>query len=178
MQQSYPTELQQRALKVRVLVLDVDGVLTDGSLYLGNDGSEYKRFHSRDGQGLVMLRDAGLDIAIISGRSSPAVAERMSELGIVHVYQGVSNKMSVLGQLLRGLDLAAEQAAFLGDDLPDLAALQGVGLGIAVADAPLIVQQAAHHVTQRPGGRGAVREVAELILDIQGLLQTQFDRYR
>jgi 3-deoxy-D-manno-octulosonate 8-phosphate phosphatase (KDO 8-P phosphatase) len=177
-QSGYSLELQQRAAKVRLLVFDVDGVLTDGSLYLGDDGSEYKRFHSRDGQGLVMLRDAGLHIAIVSGRSSPAVAERMSELGIGHVYQGVANKVAALGELLLGLDLTAEQAAFLGDDLPDLAALQTVGLGIAVADAPPIVREAAGYVTQCPGGRGAVREVAELILDIQGLLQAQFDRYR
>lgn len=163
---------------MRLVAFDVDGTLTDGRLILGERGEEYKVFHSRDGQGLVMLRDAGLHVAVITGRSSPAVAERMSALGIGFVFQGTKSKVSVFDELLRQLRLPAEQAAFIGDDLPDLPAMRRAGLAIAVADAHAEVIRHAHWCTHLPGGRGAAREVCDLILDAQGLLEAQHERYR
>jgi 3-deoxy-D-manno-octulosonate 8-phosphate phosphatase (KDO 8-P phosphatase) len=173
-----PEELNARATRIKLLVLDVDGVLTDGALYLGSDGTEYKRFNVQDGHGLVMLRDAGLQLAVISGRSSAAVAGRMAELGVKHVYQGCTDKARVLAELLDELCLEPRQAAFIGDDLPDLGVIEVVGLGVAVANAIPALAARAHYVTERAGGCGAVRELAELILDAQGLLNGQIERYR
>jgi 3-deoxy-D-manno-octulosonate 8-phosphate phosphatase (KDO 8-P phosphatase) len=162
---------------VRLAVFDVDGVLTDGRLFLGADGSEYKTFHTRDGQGLGMLREGGIRIAVISGRSSPAVARRMAELGIRHVFQGQEAKLQVFEDLLDQLQLHAEQSAFLGDDLPDLPVMQRAGLAAAVADAHPLVREHAHWQSICLGGLGAVREFCELLLDAQGTLQAQVDRY-
>ncbi len=169
--------VQARAAKIRLVGFDVDGVLTDGSLYLGDSGEEYRVFHTRDGQGLVMLRDSGIRIAIISGRSSRAVEGRMAELGILHVYQGQENKLAVFETLLSRLDLEPSEAAYVGDDLPDLPVMRRVGLSIAVADALPLVQQHAHWQTRLPGGRGAVREVCELLLEAQGKLAGCYARY-
>lgn len=171
-------EIRERAAKVRLVCFDVDGTLTDGRLILGERGEEYKVFHSRDGQGLVMLREAGLHVAVITGRSSPIVAERMAALGIRSVFQGTKAKLPVFEELLRELDLAHEQAAFVGDDLPDLAAMVKSGLAIAVADAHPEIRRHAHWTTGLAGGRGAAREVSDLILDAQGLLAAQHARYR
>ncbi|MGQ0657404.1 MAG: KdsC family phosphatase [Chromatiales bacterium] len=170
--------IRARAARVRLVVFDVDGVLTDGRLILGERGEEFKVFHARDGQGLVMLREAGLRVAVISGRASPVVAERMRSLGIDSVYQGLTAKLPVFEDLLQRLALNAEQAAFVGDDLPDLAILARSGLAVAVADAHPEVIRHAHWCTRLPGGRGAVREVCDLVLDAQGLLQAQHQRYR
>lgn len=169
--------VQKRAAKVRLVGFDVDGVLTDGSLYLGDSGEEYKVFHTRDGQGLVMLRECGMKVAIISGRSSRAVEERMAELGIIHVYQGQADKLAVFQTLLATLALEPSETAYVGDDLPDLPVMRRVGLSIAVADAHPLVQQHAHWQTRLPGGRGAVREVCELLLEAQGVLGTCYARY-
>ncbi|MCC6716211.1 MAG: HAD-IIIA family hydrolase [Gammaproteobacteria bacterium] len=171
-------EIRERAAKVRLVCFDVDGTLTDGRLILGERGEEYKVFHSRDGQGLVMLREAGLHVAVITGRSSPIVAERMAALGIRSVFQGTKAKLPVFEELLRELDLTHEQAAFVGDDLPDLAAMVKSGLAIAVADAHPEIRRHAHWTTGLAGGRGAAREVSDLILDAQGLLAAQHARYR
>jgi len=170
-------DVETRAAKVRLCVFDVDGVLTDGRLYLSGGGREYKVFHSRDGQGLVMLRDTGVEIAIISGRSSEAVSERMKELGIQYVYQGQSDKLLLFEDLMRRLGLEPSQTAYVGDDLPDLAVMQRAGLAVAVADAHELVQQHAHWQTRLPGGQGAAREVCELIMKAQGTLSAQHAKY-
>ena len=169
--------VQGRAAKIRLAGFDVDGVLTDGSLCLGDSGEEYKVFHTRDGQGLVMLRECGIGIAIISGRSSRAVEERMVQLGIIHIYQGQENKLAVFETLLATLGLEPSEVAYVGDDLPDLPVMRRVGLAIAVADAHPLVQQHAHWQTRLPGGRGAVREVCELLLEAQGVLGRCYAQY-
>ncbi len=164
------SQVQARAVKIRLVVFDVDGVLTDGRLYLGDSGEEYKVFHVRDGQGLVMLRDSGVRIAVISGRSSRAVAERMVELGIGYVFQGQADKLEVFEALLNEVGLEPTEVAYVGDDLPDLPVMRQVGLAIAVADAHPWVKQHAHWQTRLPGGQGAVREVCELLMEAQGML--------
>lgn len=159
------TDLETRAAAVELLALDVDGVLTDGRLWFGDDGAEYKAFHVRDGHGLVALGRAGVRLAVISGRRSSAVDRRMAELGIAHVHQGVGDKPAVLAELLERTGISAERAAFIGDDEPDLAVMRKVGLPIAVADAHPLARAAAAWVTTLPGGLGAVREACDLILD-------------
>ncbi len=171
-----PTVLE-RAKAVRLVVFDVDGVMTDGRLYLGSDGQELKVFHARDGQGLVMLRDSNVHIGIISGRSSAAVAERMHALGIEHVYQGVADKLPVFRHILEALGLEATQAAYVGDDLPDVPVLRAAGLAIAVADAHELARQHAHWQTCANGGCGAVREICDLILGVSGKLQPYQARF-
>jgi len=156
--------LRDRARKIKLLVLDVDGVLTDGRLYISADGEEFKVFHSRDGSGLVAVRRAGIDIAIISGRRSDAVERRAAELGIDRVEQGVRDKGAALDAMLRDMGLAREHVACVGDDTPDLPMLARASLAIAVADAHSDVRQVADWVTTLPGGRGAVREVCDLLL--------------
>jgi 3-deoxy-D-manno-octulosonate 8-phosphate phosphatase (KDO 8-P phosphatase) len=159
------------------VAFDVDGVLTDGRLVLGSGGDEYKVFHSRDGQGFVMLREAAIQVAVISGRSSPVVAERMAQLGIEFVYQGCNDKLAVFAALLDRLGIGPERAAHVGDDLPDLAVMGRVGLAIAVADAHPEVRRRAHWCTRLPGGRGAAREVCDLLLESRGLLEPLTRRY-
>jgi len=166
-----------KAKAIRLIVLDVDGVLTNGALILGEKGEEYKVFHVHDGLGLVMLRDAGLNIAVISARSTPIVAERMAALGIDYVYQGQSDKQTAITDLMQKLDVNREQTAFVGDDLIDLPAMSRAGLAIAVANAQPLVQERADWVTSRDGGQGAVREICELILKAQGKLAAAYQRY-
>jgi 3-deoxy-D-manno-octulosonate 8-phosphate phosphatase (KDO 8-P phosphatase) len=149
---------------IRLLVLDVDGVLTDGRLYFGPRGEALKVFDVRDGYGLVALQRAGIAIAVISGRRSGAVSARCRELGIRHVYQGVADKLAVFERLRRRLKLAAGACACVGDDLPDVPLMSAVALGFAVADAHPAVRRAAAVVTRQGGGRGAVREVCDFLL--------------
>jgi 3-deoxy-D-manno-octulosonate 8-phosphate phosphatase (KDO 8-P phosphatase) len=149
---------------VRLLVLDVDGVLTDGSLWFGADGEVMKPFHVRDGLGIKQLLAAGIEVAIISGRRHPAVDARMRDLGVKRVMQGVDDKRAALAALLVETGIEAAEAACLVDDVPDLPLLEGVGLPAAVADAHPAALAAARHVTQRPGGRGAVREFCDWLL--------------
>lgn len=158
-------DVKQRAARIRLVVFDVDGVLTDGRLYYGAGGEELKVFHVHDGQGIKRLQKAGVKVAIISGRDSAAVTRRMQDLGIEHVFQGDEDKLPILEKLLKRLDLGPEQVACVGDDLPDLPLLQHAGLGIAVHDAQAVLKAAAHHVTAAPGGLGAAREVCDLILE-------------
>ena len=154
----------ERARHIRLLALDVDGVLTDGRLYLSPAGEELKVFHVRDGSGLVAVQRAGIAVAIISGRDSAAVSRRAAELGIRHVRQGVADKGAVLDQLLAELAVEPAQTACVGDDTPDLPMLRRAGLAIGVADAHPALLEAAHWITHAPGGRGAVREVCDLLL--------------
>jgi 3-deoxy-D-manno-octulosonate 8-phosphate phosphatase (KDO 8-P phosphatase) len=154
----------ERARRIRLLVLDVDGVLTDGRLYLSAAGEELKVFHVRDGSGLVAVQRAGVTVAIISGRDSPAVTRRATELGIRHVRQGVSDKGAALDGLLGELGFDPEETACVGDDTPDAPMLRRAGLAIGVADAHPALLAAAHWVTTSNGGHGAVREVCDLLL--------------
>ena len=174
---TYSSDVLARAAKIRLLICDVDGVLTDGRLYFTADGHELKSFHARDGHGLKLLQRTGVQAAVISGRSSPAVALRMSSLGIEHVFQGRENKLEPFQELLGRLDLKAEQAAFVGDDVLDLPLLRRVGLAVAVADAHFTLRETVHWVTAQPGGLGAVREVCDLIMLAQGRLQGIIESY-
>lgn len=169
--------IQDKAAHIRLAVFDVDGVLTDGRLILGDDGTEYKAFHVRDGLGLVLLREAGIHVAVISGRESRVTAERMAALGIVYVYQNSNDKAETLSRLLARLDLNESQVAYTGDDLIDLPVFGRIGLSIAVADAHPEVRDRADWVTMAAGGRGAAREVCELLLQAQGQWDAVLTRY-
>jgi 3-deoxy-D-manno-octulosonate 8-phosphate phosphatase (KDO 8-P phosphatase) len=173
-----PSELRDRARAVRVLVLDVDGVLTDGTLYYSAGGEEMKAFNIQDGLGIKMLQAGGVEPAIISGRGSRALELRAQDLGVRHLVQGAEHKLAAFERLLRDLDLRSEQAACMGDDLPDLPLLERCGLAVTVPDAPDQVRARAHYVSRRRGGCGAVREVCELILAAQDALSGQLAKYR
>ncbi len=156
------------AARIRLLVLDVDGVMTDGRLWFGPTGEALKVFHVRDGYGIKAVQKAGIEVAVISGRSSAAVAERLTELGVRHVLQGVEDKGPALVRLLEQTALAAADCACLVDDLPDLPLMRGVGLPVAVADAHPAVLAEAAWVTRTPGGHGAVRELCDVLLAARG----------
>ena len=153
------------AANIRLLVLDVDGVLTDGSLYYGARGEALKAFHVRDGHGIKLIQAAGVRVAVISGRKSAAVARRCRELGIRHVLQGIDNKSAALSRLLQQLQFSAGQVACIGDDTPDIPVFARAAFAVAVADAHPLARAAAHRVTRLTGGRGAVREVCDWLLD-------------
>jgi 3-deoxy-D-manno-octulosonate 8-phosphate phosphatase (KDO 8-P phosphatase) len=159
--------LLERANDIRLLVLDVDGVLTDGRLIFSARGEEQKCFHVRDGAGIVQLLKTGVQIAVISGRQSKAVDRRMSELGITWVRQGIQDKLTALRELLDILALGPQAVASVGDDSADLPIFEVARLAIAVADAHPSVKSQAHFITQAGGGQGAVREVCDLILESQ-----------
>ena len=159
--------LRERALKVRMLILDVDGVLTDGKLYFDHAGRELKAFNTRDGMGMKALQKVGIEVAVITGRKSGAVSHRMAQLGIQHVYQGREDKLDAFLDLLQITGLDAQQVCFAGDDWIDLPVLMRTGLAVSVADAEERVKQEAHWITQRNGGDGAVREICNLILAAQ-----------
>src|SRR5207248_6604147 len=159
--------LAERAAKVELLLLDVDGVLTDGGIVYADDGTELKRFHVRDGSGLKLWQLAGRRAAIVSGRNSPAVARRAAELGVAPVLQGRADKLAAFEALLAETGLRPEQVCAVGDDLPDLPVLRRCGLAVAVADACPEVRAAADHVTAVGGGHGAVRDAVEWLLRLQ-----------
>ena len=167
--------LKERAANVRMLVLDVDGVLTDGKLYFDHAGNELKAFNTRDGLGMKALQRSGIEVAVITGRKSEAVSHRMAQLGIQHVYQGREDKLNAFLHLLELTGLEASQICFAGDDWIDLPLLLRVGLAVSVADAEERVKEQAHWITQRNGGDGAVREICNLILAAQGKDQTILD---
>ena len=158
-----------RASRIRLLVLDVDGVLTDGGLLYGPSGEESKRFHVHDGLALVAAHQAGLQVAVLSSRASAAVARRMAELGVGEVHQGVGDKASALDALRERLGLETGEIAVMGDDLPDLGAMGRAGLALAPANAVPEVKRAAHWVARRRGGDGAVREAVEMLLKARRL---------
>lgn len=163
--------------EIKLLVLDVDGVLTDGTLIMNSDGSESKSFNTLDGHGIRMWRRAGLQVAIISGRESEPTRRRAAQLDIEHVFQDCHFKLPVIEELLAKLHLTPEKVAYVGDDLPDVPVIRYVGFGVAVANAVDEVKQHADYVTTRPGGRGAVREVIEHILKGTGKWSELMERY-
>jgi len=169
--------LQERVRAIRMLVLDVDGVLTDGKLYFDNQGNELKRFHVRDGFGLKLLQKCGIMVAIITAKTSASVTRRMQQLGIRHVYQGRENKLETFMHLLNETGLDAQQVCYAGDDWVDLPILMRAGLAIAVANAEGPVKEKAHWVTRQRGGEGAVREICHLILTAQGKDQTLLEEF-
>jgi YrbI family 3-deoxy-D-manno-octulosonate 8-phosphate phosphatase len=170
--------LRERCALIELLIVDIDGVLTEGSIIYAGDGVELKRFHVRDGSGLKIWKAVGKQSAIITGRSSRVVEVRAAELDMAIVRQGVRDKLPAFAQILAETGLRPEQACFVGDDLPDVPVLRHCGLAVAVADACPEVVTEAHFVTRTPGGRGAVREAIELILHCQGRWQEVSDRYR
>lgn len=170
-------DILEKAEQVRLVIFDVDGVLTDGSLFLGDDGQEYKAFHSRDGHGMKMLQASGVEIGIITGRTSQVVKHRMDSLGIHHVYQGKLEKLPAFEELVATLGLPPHQVAYVGDDVVDLPVMRRVGLAVAVQDAHPLVKQHAHWTTDHGGGRGAARDVCELIMRAQGTLDAQLQHY-
>lgn len=159
-----PRSAAGKAPRIRLLVLDVDGVLTDGVLVYGASGEEIKRFHVRDGLAMQEARRAGVEVAIVSGRASAAVTRRMSELGVVEVHQGVGDKEALLRGLLARLGVSAAETAVMGDDLPDLPLMRMAGIAMAPVDAAPEVRQAADWVSRSAGGHGAVREAVEWLL--------------
>lgn len=161
-------ELTRRLAGLELIVFDVDGVFTDGSFLLDADGREYKSFHTQDGFGIRRLMEAGIEVAVISGRNSAAVAHRMAELGVAQVHQGCSNKVPRLEAVAAELGIGLERAGYVGDDIPDLAPMRACGIAIAVANAVSEVRAEAAHVTRRAGGSGAVREIADLVLEARG----------
>lgn len=175
--QQLPPELTQKARAIRLLVLDVDGVLTDGRLWYDNGGEELKAFHIQDGLGIKLLQGTGVAVAIITGRTSALVARRAAELGIRHVIQGREDKLLALRGLCDQLGLTLDTVAYLGDDLPDLSAIRAVGLGLTVADGHALIAQHARYRTARNGGFGAVREACELIMQAQDTLSAVLERY-
>ena len=166
-----------RSKLIRLIAFDVDGVMTDGGLYFSDSGEEFKRFNSLDGQGLKMLRASGVEIAIITGRTSRCVEARAKNLGVTHVFQGVEHKLETMVDLLNKLKLSRDAAAYMGDDVVDLTVMRHVGLAISVPESPLLVREHSHYVTQRGGGHGAVREACELIMSAQGTLDAQLAPY-
>jgi len=166
-----------RAHRIRLAIFDVDGVLTDGTLYLSERGEELKAFNILDGLGLKMLAQSGVITALLSGRKSSMVTTRAKEIGIAHVLQGCADKLEAYHRLLRKLGFAAEQTAFMGDDLPDLPVLRRCGLAFSVPNAPEIVRSHVHHVTRSAGGHGAVREACEFLMQARGTLESQCRNY-
>jgi 3-deoxy-D-manno-octulosonate 8-phosphate phosphatase (KDO 8-P phosphatase) len=170
-------ELLTRARPIKLLLFDVDGVLTDGRLYLDNRGEEYKAFSSRDGHGLKMLQRNGVEVGIITGRTSEIVGHRTKELGIRHVRQGCADKLPVYEEMVRELGLSHEQVGFVGDDVVDLPIMLRVGLALCPRDAHFLVQRHSHWVTPNEGGRGCARDACELLMLAHGTYRDEMLRY-
>ena len=170
-------DILAKAARIQLVIFDVDGVLTDGSLYLDDAGREIKAFHSRDGHGMKMLRQAGVSMAVITGRQSELVSIRMGNLGVDYLYQGQEDKRRAFEDLLGKTGLDPSQVAYVGDDVIDLPVMIRVGLAIAVQDAHPLVKKHAHWITPTVGGRGAARDVAERILEAHGILDTMLNPY-
>lgn len=160
-------DVMQKASRIRLLALDVDGVLTDGRLYFSEDGNELKTFDTQDGHGIKMLQQAGITCAIITGRNTQLVERRARNLGIAHLLQGREDKLVALSELTAQLNIPLQAVAYVGDDWPDLPAILAAGLGVAVANAHEELRQRADYTTRLAGGRGAVREVCDLLLHAQ-----------
>lgn len=174
-----PATVLERARNTRLVIFDIDGVLTDGSLFYDNQGQEYKAFNSKDGHGIRMLLESGLEMALITGRKSELVLHRADNLKVPRdrIWQGYRDKRPAFDDLLAKTGLKAENIAYVGDDVVDLPVMAQVGFAIAVQDAHYFVRQHAHWVTEATGGRGAAREVCELLLHTQGKLQAKLESY-
>ncbi|NOZ52651.1 MAG: 3-deoxy-manno-octulosonate-8-phosphatase KdsC [Gammaproteobacteria bacterium] len=170
-------DITEKAKQIKLVVFDVDGVLTDGSLFYGDDGQEYKAFNSRDGHGMKMLIASGVDVGIITGRTSDVVKHRMQNLNITHVYQGQLEKLPAFEALLEKLSLTADQVAYVGDDVVDLPVMIRAGLAITVPGAHPLAIKHAHWVTTLDAGRGAARDVCELIMKAQGTYEPAMLKY-
>lgn len=167
----------EKIKRLKLLILDVDGVLTDGRLFFDDQGREYKCFHARDGHGIKLLRQSGVEVAVISGRKSNSVALRMQSLGVELVYQGHENKRQAFVEILQHLQLTADQVAHVGDDVLDLPIMVQAGFAIAVQDANFAVKRHADWCTETPGGLGAVREVCDFIMQVQGNFDAMLQGY-
>ena len=170
-------DAKKRASKIKILIMDVDGVMTDGRIIINNKGTESKLFDVKDGHGIKMLITAGIKTAIITGRKSNVVKHRAKELGIHHIYQGAKDKGKTIDLLLKQASLPNDVAAYIGDDLIDIPAMKKVGLSFAVSDSVKEVLMEADIITKNRGGRGAVREVCEYILKSQGLWEKAINKY-
>jgi 3-deoxy-D-manno-octulosonate 8-phosphate phosphatase (KDO 8-P phosphatase) len=166
-------DVYDKARRIRLAIFDVDGVLSDGTLYYSDAGEELKAFNVRDGHGMKMLQASGIRLAIITSRTSRSVELRARNLGIDFLYQGATEKSAAFDELLRKLGLGAQAASYMGDDVIDLPVLRRCGLAVTVPEAPVLVRRHAHYVTSVRGGRGAVREICEVILHAQGALRAQ-----
>ncbi|WP_371188045.1 3-deoxy-manno-octulosonate-8-phosphatase KdsC [Thalassotalea maritima] len=164
------TEVFNRAKNIRLLVCDIDGVFSDGYIYLGNDGEELKAFNTKDGFGIKAVGSHGVDVAVITGRQSNIVEARMRALNVKFILQGKEDKMPHLQAICQQQGIALEHVAYIGDDVPDLPCIEQVGLGVAVQDAHPLVKQSADHITTLGGGKGAVRELCDLIMQAQNTL--------
>jgi len=169
--------MRERLVKIRLLLLDVDGVMTDGRIVFDDRGGETKAFDVKDGHGLKLLQRAGIRIGIITGRQSPVVERRAAELGIELIYQGAKDKLIPFRDILQRTGLDAEAVAYVGDDIVDLPILRLVGFAATVADAHEAVKPHVHYITKHPGGRGAVREICDLLLKESGRWETVTERY-
>lgn len=165
------------AQQIKLFIMDVDGVLTDGRIFIRDTGEEIKSFHTLDGHGLKMLHKHGIQTAIITGRDAPSVGIRVQQLGIEHYFKGISDKRSCYEQLIAKLGIQEEKCAYIGDDVVDLPVMKHCALAIAVANAHPMVLKHADYITQATGGSGAVREVCDLLLDAQGYLGTDLAKY-
>ena len=170
-------DVMEKARNIQIVIFDVDGVLTDGTLYLTDSGEEIKAFNSRDGHGMKMLKASGVELAIITARDSHSVKLRAENLNINLLYQGDKNKLKVFESLIIKLGIDMSSCAYVGDDLIDLPVMTRCGLSICVPSAPALVKKHAHYVTNSEGGHGAVREICELIMLAQGTLDTQLEKY-
>ncbi|MDO9009019.1 MAG: HAD-IIIA family hydrolase [Thiobacillus sp.] len=175
--QSMDASLIARAQKIKLIAFDVDGVMTDGTLFLADDGQEYKGFNSLDGHGLKMLKSSGVELAIITGRSSRLVAQRAQNLGIEIVHQGAHDKLVVYQAMCRELNIACDATAYMGDDVVDLPVMRRAGLAISVPAAPELVKAHSHFITARAAGHGAVREACEFLMRAQGTLDAALAPY-
>ncbi|AZQ12069.1 3-deoxy-manno-octulosonate-8-phosphatase KdsC [Shewanella sp. TH2012] len=164
-------DIWHKASQIKLLICDVDGVFSDGRIYLGNQGEELKAFHTRDGYGVKALQGAGIAVAVITGRNSTIVQNRMTALGVKHIYQGIDDKFVPYKELLSLYNVSPAEVAYIGDDMVDLPVMKAVGLGVCVADGHPFVASNADMLTYLPGGRGALRELADLLL----MSQDKFD---
>lgn len=171
------SNLTEKAKAIRLLILDVDGILTTGAIYYGNDNFEMRGFHIHDGLGMKLLQKSGVKIAIISGKNSPAVAKRLQDLKIEHVYLGYEEKIPAYEDVKKKLNLTDNEIAYMGDDLPDLPLLVRVGLSISVKQAPTIIKQRVDLITQNKPGKGAVREICDWLMETQGTYESVIQSY-
>ncbi|MDO5058887.1 MAG: 3-deoxy-manno-octulosonate-8-phosphatase KdsC [Neisseria sp.] len=173
----FSPDILARAAKIKLLIMDVDGVLSDGHIYIRDNGEEIKSFHTLDGHGIKMLQNSGVQTAIITGRDAPSVGVRVKQLGINHYFKGIHDKRAAYAELREAAGVSEEECAFIGDDVVDLPVMVRCGLPVAVPEAHWFTLQHAAYVTQRSAGKGAVRELCDLIMQARGTLQTALDEY-